>query len=153
MAGREEYLHGLRRWLFIEASLPVFFVASLYWPLGSIMHHPDHWFERVFASADMVPISAMVLLGITCEIEQNRLFNNISSGWLETFRYGALSLGIICLFLYGFCKTVYLGYVFDDTKPVSENISWIAIFSLASISVAMLYSTVAKLWIIWKVAS
>src|SRR5260370_36151786 len=118
MARRAEYFHGLSRWLFIEALLPVFFVAALYWPLGSVVQHPQHWFERVFASADMVPIAAIVLLGVTCEVEQNRLFNDISSGWLETLRYGALTLAIICLFLYGFCKTEYLAYTFDYAKPV-----------------------------------
>lgn len=153
MAARAEYWHGLRRWLFIEAFLPVFFVAGLFWPIGSVVQHPEHWFERVFASADLVPIAAIILLGVACEIEQNRLFDRISSGWLETLRYGALALGIICLFLYGFCKTEYLGYTFDDTKPVSENICWIATFSLASIVAAMLYSTVAKLWTICKISA
>ena len=150
MARRAECVHSLRRWLFVEAMLPVFFVVALYWPLGSVIIHPGHWFERVFASADLVPLAAIVLLGSACEIEQNRLFNSVSSGWLETLRYGALALGIICLFLYGFCKTAYLAYSFDDTKPVSDNVKWIAVFSLVSIGTGMLYSAVAKLVTICK---
>src|SRR6266568_1454195 len=101
MGKRAEYIHGLRRWLIFEASLPVFFIFSLYWPLGSVVHHPGHWFERVFAAADMVPLAAIVMLGVACEIEQSRLFSGVTSGWLETLRYGALALGIVFLFLYG----------------------------------------------------
>lgn len=103
----------------------------------------------------MIPVSAMILLGLTCEIEQNRLFNGVSSIGLEAMRYGAISLGIVFLVLYGFCKTAYLNYSFcDDPKTVvAYNISCIANFSLATIGVAILYSTVAKLWTICKINS
>ena len=56
-----------------------------------------------------------------------------------------MALGIIWLFLYGFCKKEYLGYTFDDNKPVSENMSWIAIYSIVSIAIAVLVSAVVKL--------
>ena len=99
MATRNEYFHGLRGWVCFEALLPAFFVFALFWPVGSIIKHPQHWFERVFATGDMIPIAAVLLLGMACEIEQNRLFNQIESGWLETLRYGAFAFAILFLFL------------------------------------------------------
>jgi hypothetical protein len=152
MPNRAEYLHGLRVWFFFEAMLPTLFVLALFWPIGSVIHHPQHWFERVFAAADLVPIAAILLLGAACEIERNRLFNRVSSGWLETLRYGALAFAILFLFLYGVCKSEYLRYDFDDAKPVNENISWISLFSLVSVATSITYSSVAKLITICKLA-
>lgn len=131
----------LYRWSLFEVLVPIFFLAALYWPGGPLVLDIPHLFEKVFASADFLPLSALILLAISSEIE----FRGLESGHLGYLRDGAMVISIIYLFLYGFCKLHYLEYDFPPVgKDVEDNIITIAFFSIGAVFFAVAYATLSK---------
>lgn len=135
----------LKKWGCLEIFIPVFIVLAVYWPLGSYMAKIPHLFNKIFASAELLPISAIILLKIYTEVQELNLSDDKDKdidGILDTLHYLALGFAFIVIFCYGYVKFEYLKYTFplDDSIPVDDVIKSIGRFSIivafASVGVA-----------------
>jgi hypothetical protein len=139
----------LRRWVFLEVLLPVSLVGVLFWPVTCVVWPLAHPFERVFASADLLPLGAMILFGLCSEIEHGVVFEWFQSAFLECLRDIAAWAGGLCFLVYGFCRAKYMQYPFPDAgQMVSNSMTWIAWFSVSVILVAVVYSFAVRLFMI-----
>jgi len=129
----QKSLDAFVKWLVVEVVIPLSFVLALFWPIGWLALSLPHLFEKIFSSADLLPLSALILLGIFSDFEQAALYERIRSPWLTALRYCAILLAVLYLFTYGFCKVRYLEYQFPSpAEAVSDQITWLAIFSLGA---------------------
>ena len=148
---KEQSFHILRKWAFFEVILPLFFIVALYWPIRFFVCSIPFSFEKVFASSDLLPISALLLLGVSTELEHDRLFSKLKSNALENFRFLSMTLSIIFLSLYGFCKLRYIQYQFPVRGgQIDEQITNIAFFSIIVVCFSVLLAASAKLTSIHK---
>lgn len=143
---KEHSEHEFVQWLGLELGLSMSVAFLLYWPISAIWLPLPHRFEQVFASADVLSLSALILLGVSCEIEQSRLFHQVTSRRLLYMRIFAMVLGFLFVLCYGFAKYRYVTYTFPPaTAFVDATITQSAQFSLAAACFTIGYATWCKM--------
>ena len=119
------------KWLHYEVALPVLLLLALWWPVGYLVINVPHLFQRIYASSDILALSALLVLGVSRELANERLNFGRYSRKAMHIRDGGSVLAILYFFIYGGFKVAYIGYKFPPAgQSVTLNITLIAVVSL-----------------------
>ncbi len=146
---RDVLRYQLNSWLCIQILLPVFFIAIL-WPVYKFLFLTPFAFERVFSSADLIPFSSLILLGVFLDIDSEEKLNNMQKKSLQYYRLAALIFAIIILSLFGFLKYHNMSYQFPSQAQatVDDVITVIAFISISCLFFSVCLAYLAKLTLI-----
>lgn len=141
---RKTYKDIVFAWLLIDVGLPVF-VISVFWPVVAFLLKKSHAFDRVFHTADLMPLGAILLLAAVREIETEIQLGRLLSTCAKRRILGTVA-AISFLFLYGLFKYYTLTTLIPDsaTESVDDPISAISLFSIATVCFCGSYSLYLK---------
>jgi hypothetical protein len=131
-------------WFWQDFFLPVF-IISVFYPVVSFFLKKAHAFDRVFHTADLVPLGAILLISATREIQTEYELGRIS-GACSKRRSLALVCSVCLLFTYGLIKYFTFGVNIpdDSSKQIDFEVAAISIFSIFSLLFCMLFSLFLK---------
>ncbi len=110
----------LKYWLILEVIIPISMLV-LIWPISKLLISLQHSFYRVFSAADLIPFSALLVLGVKREIESSIRFNELKKTNLENYNLLSLALPILILFIYGFLKYNFMIYSFNVCNIIDDS--------------------------------
>lgn len=144
MNAKKTYKDIVFAWVLVDVGLPVF-VISIFWPVVAFLLKKSHAFDRVFHTADLMPLGAILLLAAVREIETEFQLGRISTTCAKRRILGTVA-AIGFLFLYGLFKYYALTVLIPDsaTESVDEAISAISLFSIATVAFCGSYSLFLK---------
>ena len=144
MDNKKTYRDQIFAWVMVDVTLPVFFIA-VFWPIANYFLKKSHAFDRVFHSADLMPLGAILLLAAIREIETEIQLGRIKAPCQKRRTLG-LMLTIVLLFLYALCKYYSLTASIpdSDSSPVDSLLSSISYLSIAAVTFCGLYSLFLK---------
>ena len=133
-------------WLSFEVLVPVLFVISI-WPISHHIIGLEHPFERALSSADLLPLGALILIGIIIEVSFDEKINNNNFLFSPIMVLGCV-MALLLLFVYGFMKAE--SFSFDISKigtPEDDGrMSLFSDISLLSITASCIYAILIKLY-------
>ena len=140
---RQTYKDLIFSWVLLDVGLPVFFIG-IFWPVGYYLEKA-HSFDRVFHTADLMPMGAILLLAAMRELETEIRLNRISAACSKRRTLG-LVIVITFLFLYALARVFGLLAAIPDSESTAVDarlnaISWL---SIASLIFSFLYSLFIK---------
>ncbi len=136
-------------WLIYEFFTPVVFICMLY-PIYNYFLMVSFPFERVFFSAELIPISCLLILNSSRDIEQEQRFGSLFYRLYKTKIFGQ-ACSILFLSSYWVIKCFSLTYKY----PVDSNYlieEWVLISSWTSIFIiifSFIYCLNIKIYIIY----
>ena len=132
-------------WIAFAVLLPLGAQFALWWPIGAYALDVSFLFERLYASGDLLPFSALLLLGLHVEVDQLRLHAGNRSVRLLILDRVAVISALLCLFVYGFVKSKYVAYAFPlEGKELESDITALAVLSVAVVIGAVAVGTAMR---------
>ena len=121
-------------WFLFDYTLPVFFIV-VFWPIAAFLLRKSHPFDRVFHTADLIPLGSILLLSSLREIDTEHQLGRMEKQ-CEYRRILGLFIAVIFLFAYAIFRYYSFEISFPDTddKPVDQIITAISYCSLAAIA-------------------
>lgn len=121
-------------WLLVDFGLPTFIIA-VFWPVVAFLQKQAHAFDRVFHSADLMPLGAILLLAAVRELETEFQMQRISNACAKRRMLGTVS-AIGLLFVYALLKYYTLTAHIPETEDVAVDraLDAISVFSIAVIT-------------------
>lgn len=144
MDSKKTYKNIVFAWVLVDVGLPIF-VISIFWPVVAFLLKKSHAFDRVFHTADLMPLGAILLLAAVREIETEYQLGRITNTCAKRRILGTVA-AIGFLFIYGLFKYYTLTALIPD-KPsdtVDEAISAISMFSIATVAFCGTYALFLK---------
>lgn len=132
---KNHYEKSLRSWIYFDFGLPVFLIIII-WPICQFLIGLEHSFERVFSTADLIPIGSVLMLATSREIDIENRLNRISRD-MDGFQQAGLFIPIITLIVYIVLKYYCLTFSFpaagstvelDATMKALPYLSFVIIF-------------------------
>lgn len=144
MDNRKTYKDLIFAWLLIDFVLPVFFIA-IFWPIASYFLRKSYPFDRIFHSADLMPLGAILLLAAIRELETEIQLGRLKASCAKRRTLG-LATAIVLLFTYALCKYYSLTASIPDAEslPIDSLLSSISYLSIAAVVFTGLYSLYLK---------
>jgi hypothetical protein len=68
---KKQYKYSLASWFLFDYCLPLIFIM-VFWPIALYLLKIPYAFERVFSSADLIPLGALLMLGSVREVYKNK---------------------------------------------------------------------------------
>jgi hypothetical protein len=106
--------------------MPVLCIAAM-WPIAQFLHAMPHAFVRTFYSADLLPLSSVLILGVVREIDVKSQFGSVTPAF-EHAKHAALFFAIAFLMMYIVVKAFTLKIQIPDNAvlqvtPIAEVIA------------------------------
>lgn len=132
-------------WFLFELSLPVLFVIAI-WPISEYLLNIPHSYERALSSADMLPLGALILIGVVIETSFDDTIKK-ESAFLVVLIIFASFVSICLLFFYGFMKSESVDFDFSiiGTSTDSGKMTLFASISVAAIVFCCVYALLIRL--------
>lgn len=130
---RKHYKNSFSSWFFFDYCLPIVFIVG-FWPIADFLLKTPYAFERVFSSAELVPVASILMLGVSREIDTEKNLGRIGKD-MNIFRQLGIFFPIVMLSAYCVLKFYSMGYDFpsksgDSVDLVIERIPYVSIFSV-----------------------
>lgn len=138
-------IYKFMTWFLFELTLPVLFVIAI-WPIGEHLLKIPHAYERVLSSADMLPLGALILIGVVLETIFDKEIKK-ESIFLTLLIALASFLSICLLFVYGFLKSKSFDFDFNiiGTPADDGTITLYSSLSVTAIVACYVYALLIKL--------
>jgi hypothetical protein len=134
-------LYGSWRYYIVAAPLAMTVVSFL---LGALIFDLDHPFIATFSAAELLPLAALVLLGVSAEIENDAIFSK--SAELSYLRYRQNFFVIIVVAVYGAMKGS--AHALLESGPLTEasvyKLNGFAVFSIGCAVAAVVAANYSK---------
>lgn len=132
-------------WLGFEVFIPVFFVVAI-WPISAAFLNISHAYEKTMASADLLPISAILLIGVAIDAIFSESKRAVKSIKFPILIVVSCVSALVLLFVYGFIKSEYMRYTFPVTgELIDDRMTLFSFISFASIAFAISFASLLKL--------
>lgn len=137
MERKRELTHKLTYEITFEIFLPIFIVLILWLPYTYIFKM-SHVYERIFASSDLILLSAIFFTSSAGTIFFETNYNRVKSK-AEYLFWPMILFSIITFLIFASCKYMYIGYKFPDQgMEVEKGIKVIANLALGFIAASAL---------------
>jgi hypothetical protein len=145
---KKQYKSSLSSWFLFDYCLPIFFIMG-FWPIALYLLKIPFAFERVFSNADLIPVSSLLMLAASREIESEKMLGRISKEMNLTKQLG-IFLPIVMLSVYSVLKVYSMTYHFPENsdREVDNVISTIPYLSFSSAILAGCFCFMTKWGII-----
>lgn len=144
MDSRKTYMDLIFAWMLVDFALPVFVIA-IFWPIVAFFLKKTYAFDRVFHTADLMPLGAILLLAAIRELETESRLGRIKAACAKRRMLGTV-IAIVFLFMYAICKYYSLTTAIPDKtgESIDTILSLISYLSIATIVFCGLYSLFIK---------
>ncbi len=145
---KNQYKSSLSSWFFFDYCLPIAFIVG-FWPIALYLMKIPYAFERVFSTADLIPIAGLLMLGASREIDMESRLNRVSKD-MYIFKQIGIFLPILMFLLYSTLKYYAMTYHFptENDKSIDEVICSIPYLSFTIITISGCFCFMAKWGII-----
>jgi hypothetical protein len=125
----------------------------IFWALAILVFEIKHPFISTFATVELLPLAALILMGVSAEVENDAIFSG--SAELSRLRFG-LVLGVMLMFVsYGALKARALQLLEQsplDGSAIDKLVSF-GIFSIACTFVSVIAANHTKVRLLQKQVS
>lgn len=145
---KEQYKHSLLSWFLFDYCLPIIFIVG-FWPVAAYLLKIPHAFERVFYTADLMPVASLLMLSASREIEmENKLKRTTKE--MNFYKQLGIFFPILMLFTYGILRYFSMTHTIptEATQSLEEPITLIPYICFGSMIVAGSYCFMTKWGII-----
>lgn len=144
MNEKNTYKDLMYAWVIFDFIMPIFFIV-IYWPVATFVLNKSHGFDRIFHSADLMPLGAILLLSAIRELETESQLGRIKVRCQKRLTTGHF-LVVIFLFMYAICKyySLTISIPEEETTPVNKLVSAMSFLSISTIFFCGFYSFFLK---------
>jgi len=134
-------------WFGYTVCMPMIFIGMA-WFIGIFTLKTDHAAAETFGTGDLLPLAALILLGVAAEIRAS----DASSGWLFFHEIFFVASGLALAIAYGSLKTIGIETLKLGTAESYRSLIEFARLSFAILIYAIAHATLAKIVLERKIA-
>ncbi|WP_411726443.1 hypothetical protein, partial [Methyloglobulus sp.] len=95
---RKHYQNSLFSWFCFDFCLPIIFIVG-FWPVAFFLIKTPYAFEKVFCTADLIPVASLLMLSASREIDiESRLSRIIRD--MDVYKQLGVFVPMLLLFVY-----------------------------------------------------